>query len=179
MNKVRKIFKFSLILSMFIVTYSIVVINFSCAENKVMNKKINLIAEFKLNDVDKIIFESTKYTKPYQYKVIEDKKTIEFMVKELKNITDVGGKIGIYCSDRVSFWKGKKELLVLGLEINFNHPDSSFIKYASTSFKDGGVLYDYFFISRAYHDFFVSIIQLENISEEEFKSMMEKGRVIQ
>lgn len=181
MKKVRKIFRFSLILFIIIVTYSIVVINLSFGENKVMNKKIDLIAEYRLNDVDKIIFESAKLTKPHQHKVIEDEKTIDFIVNELKNITDAGGKIGEYCNYRVSFWKGKKKLLVLGLQIRFYHPDSSFIRYASKSLKGrkGGFLYDYYYISRALYDFFASILQLENISEEELKSMMEEGRIIQ
>lgn len=170
MNKDRKIFKLSLILFLIIVTYNTIVLNFSYGNNVGMNKKIDLIAEYSLTDVDKIIFETTEFARPHQHKVIEDEKTIEFMVNELNNITSVAGKIGEYCNYKVTFWKGKQELLVLYLQIDIYYPDYSFIKYVSKSFKDG-FLYDYYYISRAYHDFFVSFIEFEKVSEEELKAM--------
>ena len=56
------------------------------------------------------------------------------MVNELKNITDSGVMIGESCNYIVSFWKGKKELLVLGVQLHFDQPGISFIRYSSSSY---------------------------------------------
>ena len=84
MNKIQKILNFSIIFFLIVITYSILFLNISHGENKEANKKIDLITEYSLNDVDKIIFKSAKLTRPHQCKVIEDNKTIKFMVNELK-----------------------------------------------------------------------------------------------
>ena len=156
MNKIRKILKFLLTICLIITIYSMIVINFSSGEDKKMNRKINLISEYSLDDVDKIIIETTKDSpNSYQHIVIEDQKTIKFMVAELKNIINAGGGIGMICDYNVSFWRGNNNLLVLGFQITLKYPEASFMRYSMDRF------FGDYRISRAYHDFFVSILHLE------------------
>ena len=153
MNKVINILRLSFIFYLIIVSCSMTFMNFAFGEDKKMKRKIDLISEYSLDDVDKIIIEVRKNDiESNQHIVIQNQKSIKFMVAELENIKDAGGGIGIWCNYRVLFYKGNKELLALRLFIDSRHPNESFIRYSTDVFVGE------YLISRAYHDFFISIL---------------------
>jgi hypothetical protein len=154
MYNIRKVLKNSGIICSITVIVSMIFIGCSFGDGEKMEKKINLVSDYNLDldIVDKIIIETTKYSRrPCRHIVIEDKKKINYIVSGLKNITATGG-IDTMCDYDVSFYNGDNCLVMLGLKINLDYPISSFIRYSSERF-----VLD-FRINSEYYNFFINIL---------------------
>jgi hypothetical protein len=84
--------------------------------------------DFTLHNVNKISIESAKYSLgPYHKIVITTPEDIKFIINELNNIKDIDG-IETSVQYKVILYEDKRELLVLGLNMDLDYPSSSFIR---------------------------------------------------
>lgn len=146
-NKIVYIFLFVMLISL----YNIKIIKYCSGENAQIDKK-NFLQELSmLDNANKIILETNSISINLFQKVeIIDLKDVKYVANELKNITQIDG-IETMCDYQVTFFNEGKELLKLGLYIDLEYPDSSFIRLHDIDY----------LINRSFYDFFVFILHLK------------------
>ncbi len=102
---------------------------------------------FNLHNVNKIIIGT------YQKIVITRPEEIKFIINELSDIKEPVG-IDTITHYNVFFYEDDKEILVLGLYMDFSYPGSSFIRH-HTKDNENCAVCDYL-ISRSFFDFLKS-----------------------
>ena len=127
-------------------------INCCCGSDLKLSNKKNVFGVDLIN-VDRIIIETNKKVPSlgYEKRTIKNKNNIDFVVDELKNLSEPVG-IDIMCTYIVSFFESNKLLLKLKLYMNAEISGSSFIRYSTETLSN-----DYY-IDRKLHDFFINTL---------------------
>lgn len=115
-----------------VLTMLLIAENCYCTESgSEVSSKINFDAKFKLENTDKIIIETLKYSdKQYRKILVVDEAVIH---KVLEGLDNIEGPVGIdtICDYSLSFYDKNKRLLELEFIVYRDYPQSSFIRYTS------------------------------------------------